>query len=95
MQTVYKTSTYALIHMSVAFFIAWLVSGSLAIAIGISLLEPAFQIGAYYFHEKVWEKFGKRGGDHHGQKNVSCIAPCCAPIILNKIKELKDKKEAA
>lgn len=93
MQTVYKTTTYAFVHVFVAFAVAWLVSGSLAVALGISLIEPAIQVGFYYMHEKIWHKFGKQPVDHHVAENISCIAPCCAPTILNKLKKLgkKDK----
>lgn len=91
----FKTVTYTLMHMGIAFVIAWAVSGSLAVALGISLIEPFFQIAGYYLHERAWLKFGKKPVDHHAVENVSCIAPCCAPTIIEKIKKIKIFRRAA
>ena len=55
-----KTCTYGMLHMTVSFFVAWFVTGSLMMALGISFLEPAIQIGAYFCHEKAWHWYGKR-----------------------------------
>lgn len=54
-----KTFTYGIVHMTVSFFVAWYVSGHLLVAIGISLIEPAIQIFAYFLHEKAWHVWGK------------------------------------
>ena len=54
-----KTSTYGCMHVVISFFVAWTVSGSLVIALGISLAEPAVQVLAFAIHEKVWSKYGK------------------------------------
>lgn len=54
-KTVVKTTTYAAMHFVVAFLVAWGVSGDLLIALGISLIEPAVQTVAFYFHERAWE----------------------------------------
>jgi uncharacterized membrane protein len=59
-----KTCTYAMLHMVVSFGISWYVSGNLMVAVGISLLEPAAQIGAYFCHEKAWHLYSLR---HPGQ----------------------------
>lgn len=54
-----KTATYALVHMVISFCVAWFVSKSFLVALGISLIEPSIQIFAYYLHERAWMKWGK------------------------------------
>lgn len=50
-----KTITFAICHFSVAFTVAWLLTGSLGIASLLALVEPLVNTVAYYFHEKVWD----------------------------------------
>lgn len=83
-KTIYKTVTYSLVHVAIAFFVAWAVSGSLAVALGISLLEPAFQIAAYFLHEKAWMKFGNAPADQNPQQTISC----CPPFLIEKLKKI-------
>ena len=55
-----KTFTFAMVHISVAFTVVYLLTGS-ALAGGlVALIEPACNTVAYYFHEKVWEAFRQR-----------------------------------
>lgn len=51
-----KTMTYSVMHMVVAFLVAYAISLDWRVAISISLIEPAVQTVAYYFHEKLWSK---------------------------------------
>ena len=41
-------------HLFVAMAVAYAVTGNLAAALAIGLLEPAIQTVAYFFHEKAW-----------------------------------------
>jgi uncharacterized membrane protein len=43
-------------HLVVAFIVAWAVSGNLAVAMAISLIEPMVQTVFYALHEKLWGK---------------------------------------
>ncbi|MCU4675200.1 DUF2061 domain-containing protein [Catenovulum sp. 2E275] len=52
-----KTITFAVMHFSVAFGVAWLLTGDMIIGGAIALIEPAVNTIAYYFHEKIWERF--------------------------------------
>ncbi len=55
-----KTFTFALVHVSVAFTVVYLLTGS-ALAGGlVALIEPACNTVAYHFHEKAWEWFRRR-----------------------------------
>ena len=51
-----KTMTYGVMHLLVAMAVAYAVTGSLAAAFAIGLLEPAVQTVAYHFHERVWRR---------------------------------------
>lgn len=56
MRDLEKTITYSIMHFIVAFLVAYSVSGDIRIAMAISLIEPAVQTVAYFFHEKAWKK---------------------------------------
>ena len=51
-----KTVTFALVHISVAFSVAYLVSGSLLVGGAIALIEPIVNTLAYHVHERVWNR---------------------------------------
>ena len=53
-----KTASFAVLHFSVAFSVAYLMSGSLLIGGAIALIEPAINTVAFYFHEQAWSAFG-------------------------------------
>jgi len=50
-----KTLSYYIMHITVAMLVGYFVTGSLAMAIALSLLEPTVQAVAFFFHEKAWE----------------------------------------
>ena len=51
-----KTLTYLVIHLSIGFSVAYLFTGSIAVAGGIALVEPMVNAVAFFFHEKFWRK---------------------------------------
>lgn len=51
-----KTVTYAVMHLVVAMAVAYALSGSWQVALGIGLLEPAVQTVAYTIHERAWKR---------------------------------------
>lgn len=51
-----KTFTFAALHFTVAFTVAYVISGSLLIGGAIALVEPAINTIAYHFHEMAWKK---------------------------------------
>ena len=51
-----KTITYLLIHLSIGFSVAYLFTGSVAVAGGIALVEPMVNAVAFFIHEKVWKR---------------------------------------
>ena len=50
-----KTVTFAMVHFSAAFSIAYLLTGDVGIASALALIEPLANTVAYYYHEKVWQ----------------------------------------
>lgn len=50
-----KTLTYLVLHLGVGFAVAYLLTGSLVVAGGIALIEPAVNAVAFFFHEKAWK----------------------------------------
>ncbi len=55
--TLAKTLTFAAVHITVAFSIGYLLTGSVAIASALALIEPAANTVAYYAHERLWQRF--------------------------------------
>lgn len=51
-----KTLSYYIMHISVAMIVGYLVTGSLWMAITLSLIEPTVQAFAYFIHERIWDK---------------------------------------
>lgn len=54
-----KTFSYYIMHISIAMLVGYFVTGSWAMAMTLSLLEPTVQAFAFFFHEKAWNKKDK------------------------------------
>ncbi|PQJ66003.1 DUF2061 domain-containing protein [Photobacterium angustum] len=50
-----KTISFAAIHFTVAFSVAYLLTGDIIIGSLIAMIEPMVNTVAFYFHEKVWQ----------------------------------------
>jgi uncharacterized membrane protein len=51
-----KTLTFAVVHVSVAFSVGYVLSGSALVGGAIALIEPAVNTVVYFFHERLWER---------------------------------------
>lgn len=51
-----KTISFGVVHFTVAFTVAYLLSGSFLVGGAIALVEPAINTMAYFFHERIWER---------------------------------------
>lgn len=51
-----KTLTYSIMHVTVATIVAYVLSGSLYVALSIGLIEPMVQTVFFFCHEHVWNK---------------------------------------
>jgi uncharacterized membrane protein len=59
-QALLKTFTFALLHFGVAFSVFYLLTGSIAIATGVGLIEPLVNTVAFHFHERAWRRADAR-----------------------------------
>jgi len=51
-----KTATFAALHFAVGFGVSYAFTGSVAIATGIALVEPAVNTVVFFFHERAWRR---------------------------------------
>jgi len=49
-----KTLTFAAMHFTVAFTVAYALTGDLLVGGLVALVEPAINTVAFYFHEMAW-----------------------------------------
>lgn len=58
--TLKKTASYYVMHIAVAAAVAYAITGNLWMAVTLSLVEPTVQAFAFFFHEKAWDRLGRR-----------------------------------
>ena len=51
-----KTISFAAMHFSVAFGVAYALTGDVVVGGTVALVEPMVNTVAYYFHEKLWSR---------------------------------------
>lgn len=51
-----KTISFAAVHFTVAFTVAYLLTGSFVVGSAVALIEPMCNTVAYFFHEKFWQR---------------------------------------
>ena len=51
-----KTMSFATMHFSIAFCVAYLLTGDMIVGGTGALVEPMVNTVAYYFHEKFWRR---------------------------------------
>ena len=56
-----KTLSFAVLHFSVAFTVAYLLTGDVLIGGLLALVEPAINTVAFYFHERAWRRIESSG----------------------------------
>ncbi|EHK0840219.1 TPA: DUF2061 domain-containing protein [Vibrio parahaemolyticus] len=49
-----KTLTFATLHFTIAFSVAYVLTGDILIGSLIAMIEPSVNTVAFYFHEKAW-----------------------------------------
>lgn len=50
-----KTISFAVIHFTVAFSVAYVLTGDILLGSLIAMIEPMVNTVAFFFHEKAWE----------------------------------------
>ncbi len=51
-----KTISFGIMHITVAFTVVYIMTGSFALGGAVALIEPLCNTVAYFFHEKFWER---------------------------------------
>lgn len=51
-----KTLTFAAIHFTIAFSVAYLLTGDILIGSLVAMVEPTVNSVAFYFHERAWQQ---------------------------------------
>lgn len=52
-----KTISFAVMHFGIAFSVTYLLTGDVVVGGAVALIEPAINTVAYYFHDRVWERW--------------------------------------
>lgn len=65
-----KTISFAILHFSVAFTVAYLLTGSVLIGGLLAIIEPACNTVVFYFHEKAWNRFAHK----HPEKYAKTVS---------------------
>ncbi len=55
-----KTLSFAIVHFTTAFTVAWLLTGSWVVGGALALVEPAINTVAFFFHERLWNRLEAR-----------------------------------
>lgn len=74
-----KTITFACTHFTVAFTVAYVLTGDIIIGSLIAMVEPAINTVAYFFHEKLWNRRSQKGhstGSSRGGGNGEFCRGC-------------------
>lgn len=67
----FKTLTFAVLHFSVAFGVAYILTGSIGISGAVALIEPLVNTVVFYFHEKAWNRYEQnKKSDKKSDKNI-------------------------
>lgn len=51
-----KTLTFAALHFTIAFSVAYILTGDILIGSLIAMIEPSVNTVAFYFHERIWSR---------------------------------------
>ncbi|WP_299399982.1 DUF2061 domain-containing protein [Pelagibius sp.] len=69
-----KTASFAVVHFAVGFGVTYALTGSVVIATGVALIEPAVNTVAFFFHERAWERWGRRPAARAGTTVSGTVA---------------------
>ena len=67
-----KTASFAVLHFGVAFTVTYALTGSVAIATSVGLIEPVANTVAFYFHERAWRRVDGRAPPRKNAPGMCC-----------------------
>lgn len=70
-----KTGTYGTMHLLVAMAVAYAISGSWRVALGIGIVEPAVQTLFYTLHERLWGRVNRRHAPARSAPHADRVGP--------------------
>ena len=73
-----KTLTFAVMHFSVAFAVAYALTGDLVVGGAIAIIEPLVNTVGYSIHEQVWARVRQRRQASPQSAAVKVAEPCAA-----------------
>ena len=73
-----KTITFAILHFSVAFSVAYILTGSIGVSSAVALVEPIVNTVVFYFHEKSVEPLREKTNPR--SKNCGCLCISAAKV---------------
>jgi len=76
-----KTFSFALMHFSVAFGVAYILTGSVVVGGLVALVEPAVNTVAFYFHERLWQRIETRTQRLSDSADVAIDASRSTPLV--------------
>jgi len=85
--TLFKTLSYATMHMTVAITVAFILSGSWQVALAIGLIEPCVQTICFFFHERLWHRIetrARRAAHHNSVIDSTSPASRSVEAFLNE-----------
>ena len=69
-----KTLTFACVHFTVAFSVAYLLTGSIVVGGLVALVEPMCNTVAYHLHERAWQRWGHARDSSDAGGSLTCAA---------------------
>ena len=57
-----KSAAFGVLHLGIAFSVSYALTGSVAVAGAITLVEPVLNTVAHFFFDRWWERRGRRPG---------------------------------
>ncbi|WEM41956.1 DUF2061 domain-containing protein [Photobacterium sp. DA100] len=67
-----KTASFAVVHFSVAFGVAYLLTSDVLVGSVMAMIEPAINTVAYYFHERIWQKKSAQQAAKEALGHLAC-----------------------
>ena len=74
-----KSASFGVMHLGIAFAVSYALTGSVAIAGAITLVEPMVNTVAHYFFDRWWERRARSRSNGGG--SVESTLPCCTPKL--------------
>jgi len=70
-----KTASFAALHFGVAFTVTYALTGSVAVATSVGLIEPLANTIAFYFHERAWRRVDGNASSRNNARTMCCGVP--------------------